>query len=73
MLNDVRTKLEKMEEKYPLFVECWKKFLIMREKSFSNSIEKCDKAIELIKKNNIDLTPETISLLLILTNNLEIY
>lgn len=66
MLNDVRIKLQKMEGNYPLFVECWEKFLKMREKSFSNTIEKCDEAIELMKKSDIDLTPETIGLLLIL-------
>lgn len=66
MLTDIRIKLQKMEEKYPLFVECWEKFLNLREKSFLNSIEKCDKAIESIKKSDIDLTPETIGLLLIL-------
>jgi hypothetical protein len=68
-INHIRIKLQKMEEKYPLFVECWKKFLNMRETSFLKSIENCDKAIELIKKNNIDLTPETIGLLLTLLNN----
>lgn len=71
-ITEIRIKLQKMEEKYPLFVECWGKFLNLREKSFSNTIEKCDKAIELIKESDIDLTPETICLLLVLTNNLEI-
>ena len=65
-IETVKIKLEKIEEKYPLFVEYWKKFLKLRESSFMKSIENCETAIELIKKNNIDLTPESIYLFLIL-------
>tara|TARA_Y100000816_G_C25742213_1_gene390543 strand:+ start:124 stop:342 length:219 start_codon:yes stop_codon:yes gene_type:complete len=69
-INNVLTKLKKINDKYPLFVECWIKFLKMRETSFLKSIESCENAIELIKKNKNDLTPETIGLVLILINQI---
>ena len=47
-------------------IKFWKKFLKLRESSFMKSIENCETAIELIKKNNMDLTPESIYLFLIL-------
>jgi len=67
-INNIRNQLKKIEEKYPLFVECWTNFLNMREIFFLKSIEKCDDAIKLIKKSNSDLTPESIGLILILIN-----
>ena len=67
-LDAVKTKLDEMKERYPIFVEYWVKFLKMRELSFIKSIKNCEKAIELMKKNKMDLTPESIFLFLILIN-----
>jgi len=69
-INEVILKLKKIEDKYPLFVKCWTKFLKMRETSFLKSIESCENAIKLIKNSNNDLTPETIGLVLLFTNQI---
>ena len=68
-MNETIKKLEKLKDQYPTFAKMWVLYLEKREDSFKKSLFNCEKAIDLINKNKMDLTPEAVVLSLkVLTN-----